>query len=40
MKLIDIINKVLGTNLNVTVANAAHETVQEPEESHYGRIII
>ena len=35
MKLIDIINKVLGTNLNVTVANAAHETVQEPEESHY-----
>lgn len=35
MKLIDIINKVLGTNLNVTVTNAAQETTPEPEESHY-----
>ncbi len=35
MKLIDIINKVLGTNLNVTVTNAAQETAPEPEESHY-----
>lgn len=35
MKLIDIINKVLGTNLNVTVTNATQETAPEPEESHY-----
>ena len=31
MKLIDIINKVLGTNLNVTVTNATQETAPEPE---------
>lgn len=35
MSLINIINKVLGTNLNVTVTNAAQETTPEPEESHY-----
>jgi hypothetical protein len=35
MKLIDIINKVLGTNLNVTVTNATQETAPEPEESYY-----
>lgn len=38
MKLINIINKVnkvLGTNLNVTVTNATQETAPEPEESHY-----